>query len=342
MITVPTTLILGAGASMPFGFPSGAQLREQLCHPANLTELTRYGTFSELEIEKFCEAFLRSGTGSIDAFLARRGDHVVVHGGHTFAQIGKAAIAFALIRKEDVGALHNFTNGDNWYQYLWQNLGESIEEIENAPISIVTFNYDRSLEMYLLLAIQNAFGVSEAQAALHLKKISINHVYGQIGGLACLSDSPDGCRSYKQSTSPENIKIGAAGIKVIAEDRGDGAEFEKAQAAIASAEKICFLGFGFDPINVRRLGIKELLIKRFPNSRFVHPTTFATTLGMLHAERETVIQLLLPNSEGIAEYTVERYNCTKLTEEIRQNVLSAANEKNMNYLRHTGVLHEGT
>jgi hypothetical protein len=342
MITVPTTLVLGAGASMPYGFPSGAQLREQLCNPGKLAELTREGSFSEIEIEKFCEAFLRSGTASIDAFLARRGDHLVGNRGATFAQIGKAAIAYALIRKEDLRALHAFENEDNWYQYLWQNLGESIEEIENAPISIVTFNYDRSLEMYLLLAFENAFGISETQAASHLKKISITHVYGQIGELACLSDSTDGgCRSYTQSTSPSNIKVGGAGIKVISEGRGNGPEFAKARAAISSAERLCFLGFGFDSTNVRRLGLSDILRTRFQAGQFCRPTTYATTLGLKRAERNSVISLLSPYEQSIETWMPKpemQTNYAKIRDDIRESIVDHYDERNTNYLRHTGVL----
>ncbi|WP_156096076.1 hypothetical protein [Methanobacterium sp. SMA-27] len=32
MIKTPTVFVLGAGASIPYGYPSGEKLREEICH----------------------------------------------------------------------------------------------------------------------------------------------------------------------------------------------------------------------------------------------------------------------------------------------------------------------
>lgn len=41
------------------------------------------------------------------------------------------------------------------------------------------------------------------------------------------------------------------------ERSSDSPEFQKARELLASARLICILGFGFDEINLRRLGIKK-------------------------------------------------------------------------------------
>jgi hypothetical protein len=323
---------------MPYGFPSGAGLRRLLCNAEYMLELTRYGDYSEREIRRFCDVFLKSGMASIDAFLARRGEHEVFSDGRTFSEIGKAGIAFSLIRCENSHKLFDFDINDHWYQYLWQFIGDSLDDIGKNQLSIITFNYDRSLEMYLLLAIQHAFGVSEDEAAYHLKKIPITHVYGQIGDLMCLSGSEDNSRSYAPDTSSRNVATGAAGIKVIAEHREDGPEFAKAHAAIAEAERICFLGFGFDTTNVRRLDIEQLLKTRFEKSWFASPLTYASTLGMLHAERQSVIRLLSPAWRPTRELSPSGINLERTIGKIKGHILDAADQPNTNYLRHTGVL----
>jgi hypothetical protein len=318
---------------MPYGFPSGAQLRRLLCNAENLMELTRHGDFDPEEIRNFCDVFLKSGMASIDAFLARRGDHEEIPGGKTFSQIGKAAIAFSLIRCENYHRLFDFEIQDNWYQYLWQFIGDSLEDLERNRLSVITFNYDRSLEMYLLVAIQHAFGVSKDEAARHLKKIPIIHVYGQIGELMEASDSGSNWREYAPDPSSRNIAIGADGIKVIAEHREDGPEFARAHAAISSADRLCFLGFGFDPVNVRRLNIEELLRERFTDWHAERPGVYATTVGMLHSERQRVLRLLAPDANVLG------YDFESEMDAIKENILDAADHKNTDYLRHTGVLH---
>jgi hypothetical protein len=69
MIKIPTVLILGAGASSPYGFPSGSTLRDQIC--ANLS-VRDSKTFLELrgsgfdmdEISQFRTDLIGSATYS--------------------------------------------------------------------------------------------------------------------------------------------------------------------------------------------------------------------------------------------------------------------------------------
>jgi hypothetical protein len=339
MITVPTTLVLGAGASMPYGFPSGAKLREQLCDERFMLELTRHSDFHEDEIEIFCESFLKSSMASIDAFLARRGDHKVDPGGATYADIGKAGIALSLIKCEQSKNLYNFSSEDNWYHYLWQFIGDSLEDFSKNKLSIITFNYDRSLEIFLLLAIQHAFGVAENVAAKHLKSIPIIHVYGKIGDFSCFGGEPKKCRPYFHAPSARDIRVASAGIRVIAEHRDDGPEFEQAQKALMGAERICFLGFGFDSTNVKRLNISKILKDRFSKSGFQYPSVYATTVGMLREERERVIRLLTATGTGFAPTVIGMHRYETLHAKIKANLTEAADQRSTNYLRHTGVLY---
>src|SRR5215211_8988152 len=117
MISRPTVLVLGAGASAPFGFPTGLRLSErivrdlQVGHPG-YNALQEYCGFDETEITRFRLAFFRSGRNSVDAFLEHRED---------LLGVGKAAIAVGLIGFENEGRLFAYDDA-NWlrdtYNYL--------------------------------------------------------------------------------------------------------------------------------------------------------------------------------------------------------------------------------
>ncbi|MBL7961455.1 hypothetical protein JNL27_14570, partial [bacterium] len=106
MILENTVLILGAGASMPYDYPSGAVLKQGICrdlttHTNNVRppaqELMRTG-LDISEIKSFRDALFFSGRQSVDEFLEHRNE---------FMTIGKRAIAQALIPHESKKNLFN-------------------------------------------------------------------------------------------------------------------------------------------------------------------------------------------------------------------------------------------
>lgn len=322
MITVPTTLVLGAGASKPYGFPSGYELRQLLCNPSNIRGLQNFGG-SDDAVTAFSEAFLKSGMPSIDTFLARRGEHKVGRYGVTYAEVGKDAIAYCLIQRERPDLLH-MASDDHWYQYLWSFMADSLESFGANKLRIITFNYDRSLEYYLLTALQHTFGLTAQEAAQHLQKIPILHVYGQLAMLPELPKNGYETRRYHSDVSnPAYITVAARGIRVIDERRNDDEIFEEAYSYLRDAERICFLGFGFDPINVRRLQVDKLT--QYIRSNSLETRIFATTVGLENAERGLVINKL--NTQKTVEYTHHS----------KVNIESYGNMKAEQYLRATGV-----
>src|SRR5262245_60288218 len=97
MIEYPTVLVLGAGASRPYGFPSGEELlREavtELLQPASAWRgLLDACGFSWNVQEQVARELAGSGRYSIDAFLEGRAE---------YRPIGTTAIAAALIPREN-------------------------------------------------------------------------------------------------------------------------------------------------------------------------------------------------------------------------------------------------
>lgn len=280
--------------------------------------------FDQRDLNVFSTAFLKSGMPSIDAFLARRGKEKVGNlTNQTFSDIGKAAIAFHLIQREEESILHSFPV-DHWYQYVWSFMADSLDAFGDNQLRVITFNYDRSFEYYLLTALQHSFGISSLEAAQHLRKIPILHVYGELGKLPDLAD--DGCESrfYRPDLSdPAFLAAAARGIRVIDESRDDDDIFDQAYAYLKNSKKICFLGFGFDNTNMRRLRIDKLMAE-FRELRGGEPSVYATTLGLEDAERSQVMSRL-----RASQYSWDH---------VKNVIGSMRHLKIEQYLRATGVL----
>lgn len=246
MISQKVTLILGAGASMPFGFPSGYQLKTQIIE--GLSPGNRRGMLSHLrnaglelmEIEHFRTALEKSGKRSVDAFLEHRPEYLTV---------GKIATACALLPCENEARL--FASGqESWYEYFFNKLNAQFEEFDKNSVSVVTFNYDRSLEQYLITALRNAYGKTVEECVAKLSSLPIVHLYGQLGELPFLNGQGIG---YGAAINPETLRKSAEGIQIIHEDISGKPQFKRAHELLRNSQRVCLIGFGYDRINVRRL-----------------------------------------------------------------------------------------
>jgi len=120
-------------------------------------------------------------------------------------------------------------------------------------------------------------GKEPDECANALAQIPIVHVYGQLGKhpypqKECLQYRPD------QAQYATYVKRAAAGITLYHE------EAEAASAAarelLSKAERVCFLGFSYHPLNIARLNIGG----SFDLSKFV----FGTARGLIGMEVQNV------------------------------------------------------
>ena len=230
---------------------------------------------------KFLNAFLNSGLQSIDAFLARNPQYEIQ---------GTAAIAAVLIAFENPQFLNNVDGkigASDWYGYLWNRMVDGITTAadlrKSNNVSFVTFNYERSLEMFLQTAIQHSFGVAPDQAHRLRKEFDIHHVYGSLGELGYGNEVAYGTPAADDEywSVEALVKNAANSIKVVPAIRHE-AEDEVAKQLMSTAERIIFLGFSFDSVNCERLGIRETLPSfRMPGTP---PSVFMTTYGMTASE----------------------------------------------------------
>jgi len=247
MISKRTVLIIGAGASDHLGYPVGSQLINQIVSLPG-TEIFK-NIYNEEVIKNFQFRLKRYGSYSIDDFLENNRE---------FIEMGKSFIAYCLKKYEDEDKLFPPYNS-GWYQYLFNKmLPSSDEQFENNKITIITFNYDRSLEAYLHNTIMHRFNQSEADSLNILRKIGIIHPHGMLGGYPEIPYSQ--CWKKDKELNEEDTQLLEKitnSIKIIheiseVEDTFCSNEFEIAHKALQKTEKIYFLGFGFHEDNIRR------------------------------------------------------------------------------------------
>src|ERR1700742_4305796 len=156
MLIKPTVLVLGAGASKPFQFPTGVELSTQLVDQLQPQQRSYESLVTGFDlpgqkIAEFREAFFYSGKNSVDAFLEHRTE---------FLPIGKAATAAILVGYEHPWHLFRYDN-NNWLRYLYNNLNTSFDDFGSNRLAIVTFNYDRTVEHFFFTSLKNTYGRSD-------------------------------------------------------------------------------------------------------------------------------------------------------------------------------------
>lgn len=249
MIGKNTVLILGAGASVDYGFPLGRDLITCICEQLSDEDSTLYSLltqcgFNSNLIRKFAVPLKECNLPSIDAFLENRPE---------FEEVGKAAIAGTLIPLEKKSNLSR----KGWYEYLHSKLIGKKDQFRNNKLSVITFNYDRSFEYSLFKAVRSAYGLSDKECKAYLNTIPVIHVYGKLGDPAYLSEKYG--RPYRPDLSDDIISKCVKAIKVIHEKETE--ELKQARELLKKAEIICCLGFGYHPENVGRLQLPNVFTK---------------------------------------------------------------------------------
>lgn len=259
MIQRPTVFILGAGASAPYGFPTGGALRDILIKGANCVS---NGHDVGEQVRNFKIALKGSRLESIDEFLEKRQDML---------GIGKLCLSAALMKYEQPEHSHCSYEKD-WLQSLWGVLHRnSGGHISKNRVTIINYNYDRLIEHALTEAMAHTFRVNREQAWEEIQKLNIIHPHGMLGAYEPLpplwdkytpaertrvdfhqSDVSRGFYTLRRTEL--NNRIAANGLRLFWED-GEHARSarERMQDSLTKAECVIFLGFGFLDANMKHL-----------------------------------------------------------------------------------------
>lgn len=326
MIHKNTVFVLGAGASYPYGFPLGVKLRQDIMKvPATYLHDVKFldrpkPSAVEPSTTEFFQAFIESKAPSIDAFLANRME---------FAEIGRIAIAKVLLGYEVVHRLFDDANDDDWYAAVFNAIRCPREHLGSNKVSFVTFNYDRSLELALWSFLRHTYKLTDDEAWTATAQFPIVHVYGSLGslnpqsqnfvpyGLGGLRDS--GISSADEQHRQRLVTKAAAQIRVIPEHRGDqhSEGFDRAKKIISEAERLVFLGFAFDDLNVTRLspdlqGAMNAIVDALDGDA---PRFAGTVFGLRDAEIRRVAKLITPASKRLS--TMQGLHAMRSTDMLR-------------------------
>lgn len=254
MISSKVCLILGAGASKPYGYPLGWELKQRIiqyclsqppyCAPPEKCSETWD------KLERFARRFDHDDSATIDAFLETlpKDDELGRH--------GRMAIVAVLSTYE-----HKYDERAEWYDKIFAFL-ES--KTDSASLKVVTFNYDRSLEFFLSRSIEKN-GQSSPQVARERfqQVVEIEHVYGCFANLPNFPGKAAVSVEYASLTGHDLWKGGLERIQVIGEAMPEGEHICRSKQWIAESDYIVVLGFGFDHTNLNLIGLDNLPVGKF-------------------------------------------------------------------------------
>lgn len=312
MITQETVFILGAGASVPYGYPTAHELRKfiisefkekYLLYLKNDVQLSKTEAMHEtIKFLPLIQSFKQSGTNSFDLFLSRNEKK--------FYEQGKYILAWCLLYFESESRFNEDIEKPNtdWYKLLYNELTQGmikssdLEKFTENKLNVITFNYDRSFEQYLFESLFFSFYGDRQDIVRVSDWINVVHTYGKLFDLEWENHNA----GIKYST---NELLGLAhdaknNIQIIYEERKS--HIEKIQNIITSAERIIFLGFGYGQENLEALGIKNLLNRS--------QQIYGTALGFTERERIKIKEFILKLNPGFSEYRIalEDLDCVGL------------------------------
>jgi hypothetical protein len=281
MFESKTLFVVGAGASAEIDLPVGSTLLETIAKKLkikfkNRVELVSGDLKTIQTINEY--ASMRGQSSSLYYQRARLIDEAVpiapsidnfldAHKKDEFLQFcGKLGIVASILEAERKSKLFvdEINNGrDNlsrlngtWYTAFMKMLVERVDldGIESVfdNVSFITFNYDRCIQKFLQVALQNYYGIDLRRAAKLISKLEIIHPYGSIGRLPFEAG---------QSVVPYGAKLDEAAliqatgrIRTFTEQIEDENSLTAIRESVGRAETLVFLGFGFHPQNMELLG----------------------------------------------------------------------------------------
>lgn len=299
----PLVLVVGAGASKEAGLPIGSELKTNIAAALDIRYEDGYNrSGGDRLIDQAIRLLVeRQGGRDIDPHL-RAARHIAAampqaasidnfidaHRDNPLIELcGKLAIACCILRAEASSLMRvgnntydtiNFKSLEKtWYNSFFQAIvqGAQLSDIPSrlSQLAIVTFNYDRCIEMYLHGALRNYYGIDAAASSSLLEHLAIYHPYGHLGQIT--QSIPGTDARFGAEVYPQKLIDAAKRLKTFTEGTDvSGSEIVEIRNVIAHASKLVYLGFSFNPQNLTLLygnGVSRELGTR---------SVFGTALGL--------------------------------------------------------------
>ncbi len=273
-------LILGAGASKHYDFPLAYEIVRHFRRNTDSMQsrAPQFG-IEPADYDRVVARLLSSGCTSVDQFADYLDDAADVF-------IAKALIAYHLGIHEVRPALSQKWAGGHWYELLANHLiGPRLDTFPQRDIAIITFNYERSLEQYLLDCLTSRFQQrhSEADIRAAFLRLPIIHIYGRMGQLPGFAKPGEPERAYEQIGDRKQMEAAIAGMHILRELRDDSGRGERdaARQHLRDAKgTVTFLGFAYAHENLEALDLTNTCIAK----RAIYGTIFEMGEDERHKE----------------------------------------------------------
>ena len=278
--------VIGAGCSVPYGFPTGSMLMQKLKNFDYGTKFPRknYSDGDIFLVDLYQEHF---GYSSTDNKIKYQSDYAKVlpypeHEKLYNQLMDEIILPFSRsIRRSMMVSTDEFLKNRlsqeksnevdfgkrliayeilkaeqtsrlwniDWIQHLLSRIDQqdNWKEILKQTV-FLTFNYDRVLEYCIFLYLISDKQYSDADAHAFIKEMQIHHVNGFIGSLEEIPFGAVENGKYQEITK---------GMETVWEKRQNRDESEKGkyQDFLKNAQRVYFMGFSYIPDNLESIGI---------------------------------------------------------------------------------------
>ena len=328
MFRAKTVFVIGAGASAELGFPLGEKLLEEIAERVDisydfgqlkrgdyvLADALRQKLNAAVDVVDYnnhlhsaWQIVKSSKQGiSIDNVLDALEDPMA-------ATVGKFGIVRSILSAEAKSPLAEWIDhfpdqvdipalNGTWLAQLTRLLAEGRRKSEIGSVfenlSIINFNYDRTIEQYLPFSLASYFGLKPQDVRQVIPALPILRPYGKAGSLPW----EGGDRKVEFGHCNANsVRVAADKILTFTEQVQDSALLEDIKDALETAERVIFLGFGFHRQNLEVLACSAL----------PHVEVLATSFGVSKSDSAS-IQTDVENCLGLSNFTILNHQYVRL------------------------------
>lgn len=324
------TFVLGAGASSEVGMPTGNELKQRIADTASNFSFSGVAPNSKVgclvnAFEKLIESNPELGTRhefakdvefiasqinmatSIDDLLSSHRDN------RRLLYIAKIIIFIEILYSEASSNLFDGGFGNDstisrqietWYGKFFQIIkaNANLEEFKKrlSTVRVISFNYDRTLQFFLLHAIRNFYNCTLGEAWVVMRSLKIYYPYGYLGDI--YNEFGGGQIEFGQIHWNGDFSKVAKNIVTFSESLDDlDGSVDGIRESILVAKNLVFLGFAFHPQNLDILFDDKVYMHNKGLGRIGNDNTLYATVYEMSGSNVESIRQRLSSSLGMME-----------------------------------------
>lgn len=332
-------LVLGAGASKEAGLPIGTELKELIARVLHMTFKAGQQVTGDYDIYEAYQHFVTTLDDGTKRGALTEAGHIIskamplaesidnfidAHKGMQNIEIaGKLAIAKCILQAERSSKLYSdaYTNSPHfnfadlektWYGALFKTLIRNCQRSDIprrlGSTTIISFNYDRCIKHYLHHALMRYYNVESAKAAEWVANLDVFHPYGSMGPMPW--ENPQDAVGFGAEVDARTLLKVAQRIKTFTEGTDEAhSDILAIRQAIASTDKLAYLGFAYNEQNLKLL---------YGNETNKHREGFCSVIGTSYGLSQNDIELITGELTTLGGYAREwvrirdQFDCTAM------------------------------